>query len=78
MPRDENPIVEIRAKLGEMTQWDDSHTQMARALYSVILETLTLAQTLPNFEKRAWVDVEIEIDGRHSTCSNTRKSLPVF
>ena len=58
-----------------MTQWDDSHTQMARALYSVILETLNLAQTLPDFQNRAWVDVDIEIDGRHSTCSNTRTPL---
>lgn len=58
-----------------MTQWDNDHTTMARVLYSVILETLNLARTKTNFQDRAWVDVEIEIDGRHATCSHARKYL---
>lgn len=75
MPREGSPIVEIRSKLGQMTQWDNAHTHMARVLYSVILETLNLAHTKTNFQDRSWVDVEIEIDGRHATCVNSRETL---
>jgi len=77
VPREENPVVEIRSKLGQMTQWENEHTEMARVLYSLILETLNLARRKLNFEKRAWVDVEIEIDGRHAPCSNARNFLKI-
>jgi len=57
-----------------MTQWENEHTGTARVLYFMILETLNLAHTKLTFQKRSWVDVEIEIDGRHAVCLNARNS----
>jgi hypothetical protein len=75
--REENPVVEIRSRLGQMTQWENEHTEMACVLYSLILETLTLVHRKLNFEKQAWVDVEIEIDGRHAPCLNAYNFLKI-
>jgi hypothetical protein len=73
VPREENPVVEIRSKLGEMAQWHNAHTDIARVLYTVILETLNLATTKGRLRNICWLDVELEVDGRHALCDRARK-----
>jgi hypothetical protein len=75
VPRDDNPVVELRAKLGAITGWKNNHSRIARALYMVILETLNLASTNGGLEKQTWLDVEVEIDGRHMLCEHARKRV---
>ena len=75
MPHDENPILEIRSKLGELARWPSAHSVLARNLYTVILETLNLANSQGGLEKQSWLDVEIELDCRHALCDRARNPL---
>lgn len=74
MPTEENPIVEIRSRLGRITKWSNAHTKIAKALYILILETLNLGVAVPSEEwkKISCIDVEVDIDGRHATCDRAR------
>jgi len=78
VPREENPILEIRSKLGELTRWSNAHSNTARTLYTVILETLNLATSKGGLSNQSWVDVEVEIDCRHALCDRARKTLFVL
>ena len=84
--REDNPVVEIRAKIGGMTKWSNSHSRTARALYRLILETLNLvddkmkknppnADTEKHNKRRqlSCVDVPVDINGRHEICDRARK-----
>ena len=73
MPREENPVVEIRSKLGEMAQWHNVHTDIAHVLYTDILETLNLTTTNGRLRNICWLDVELEVDGRHALCDHIHK-----
>ena len=70
-------MVEIRSKLGQTMQWKNAHSNTARVLYTVILETLNLATTKNRLPKQSWIDVEPEIDGRHAVCDRARKLFSV-
>ena len=93
MAREENPIVEIRAKLTQMTNWLNPHSRTASALYKLILETLNLVEVAlkkeygnTNHEKDnkkaiefSCIDVPIDINGRHAICDRARKmSSPTY
>jgi hypothetical protein len=75
VPREESPILEIRSKLGELTRWQNAHSRIARTLYTVILETLNLAGTQGGLLNQSWLDVGIELHGRHALCDNARNIL---
>ena len=91
-PMEENPILEIRAKLGHMTNWSNIHSQTAKVLYKLILETLNLVNASLNEKsskeksvkeqllngsgkenKFSFIDVPIDINGRHAVCDRARK-----
>jgi len=73
---EENPVLEIRSKLGKITQWETGHSKIARALYAALLELLNLAKGITDgtLSQLQTLDVEIDVDGRHIVCANS--SIP--
>jgi len=79
MTKEDNPIIEIRAKLGYMTKWSNDHSTTARDLYKLILETLNLIDVVlkKNYNEKDdhffCIDVPVDINGRHAVCDRARK-----
>lgn len=69
--------MDLRAKLGKITRWTSAQSVTAQSLYTTILETINLATSQGWLKGLSWLDVEIEIDGRHLPCDSSR-TLTVF
>jgi len=72
--------VEIRSKLGQITKWTNAQSKLAKGLYTVILETLNLINADLDNQQLSFLEVKVDMNGRHVTCDRARKStlLPML